>query len=104
MKTQPHYYVRHQPPGVESVIVKTVAAPNPGSAFAQVLKLYPGTCLLGAERIGTGITGNFILRYDPPSTCTVDASANGMANESYEQDAMPFFNDPEIKRKRRMSR
>jgi hypothetical protein len=104
MKTQPRYYVRHHPPGSETAIIKTVSAPGPGNAFAQVLKLYPGTRLLGAERIGSGVTGNLILQYDPPSTCTVDASANGMANESYEQDVMPFFNDPEVRRKRKMFR
>jgi hypothetical protein len=104
MKTQARYYVRHHPPGSETAMVKTVAASNPGSAFAQVLKLYPGTHLLSAERTGAGVTSSFILQYEPPSTCTVDVSDNGMVDESYEQDAMPFFNDPEIKRKRRMFR
>jgi hypothetical protein len=104
MKTQPHYYVRHHPPGSETAIIETVSAPNSGAAFASVLKLYPGTRLLGAERTGTGVMGNFILRCDPPSTCSVDPSANGMANESYEQDLMPFFNDPEVRRKRKMFR
>jgi hypothetical protein len=103
-KQQPRFYVRHQPPESETVMVERVTAPGPGNAFAQVLKLYPETHLIDAERTGIGVTGNFILRYDAPSTCTVDVSANGMANESYEQDAMPFFNYPEIKRERRTFR
>jgi hypothetical protein len=78
-------------------MIKLIKGTDVGNAFTKVLKMYPGTHIIDAEQVGAGITASFILRYQAPSTCSVDASDN---SETYQQTDMSFLSDPEINRKK----